>query len=55
MTAPLMDRYRSALTAFRTHLNDQFTRRGMTFLTTSNQLPFERLVLTVLRARGLVR
>jgi uncharacterized protein (DUF58 family) len=55
VTAPLLDRYRSALAAFRTHLNEQFTRRGMTFLTTSNQLPFDRLVLSVLRSRGLVR
>jgi uncharacterized protein (DUF58 family) len=55
ITAPLLDRYRRALEAFRSGLNDQCTRRGMTFLTTSNQLPFERLVLTVLRSRGLVR
>jgi uncharacterized protein (DUF58 family) len=55
ITAPLLDRYRKALAAFRADLNDQCNRRGMTFLTTSNQLPFDRLVLTVLRARGLVR
>jgi uncharacterized protein (DUF58 family) len=55
ITAPLLDRYRTALAAFRADLNDQCSRRGVTFLTTSNQLPFERLVLTVLRARGLVR
>jgi uncharacterized protein (DUF58 family) len=55
ITAALLDRYRRALAAFRADLNDQCNRRGMTFLTTSNQLPFERLVLTVLRTRGLVR
>lgn len=55
ITAPLLDRYRKAVATFRADLNDQCNRRGMTFLTTSNQLPFERLVLTVLRARGLVR
>ena len=55
ITAPLLARYREALAAFRTGLNDQCHRRGMTFLTTCNQLPFDRLVLTVLRSRGLVR
>ncbi len=55
VTAPLLDRYRRALAAFRADLADQCARRGMTFLTTSNQLPLDRLVLTVLRARGLVR
>jgi uncharacterized protein (DUF58 family) len=55
ITASLLDRYRRTLAAFRADLNDQCSRRGMTFLTTSNQSPFERLVLTVLRARGLVR
>ena len=55
ITAPLLERYRRTLDAFRAGLADQCNRRGMTFLTTSNQLPFERLVLTVLRSRGLVR
>jgi uncharacterized protein (DUF58 family) len=55
ITAPLLDRYRKALDAFRSGLHDQCNRRGITFLTTSNLLPFERLVLTVLRSRGLVR
>jgi uncharacterized protein (DUF58 family) len=55
VSAPLLARYRVALDAFRVGLNDQFTRRGMTFLTTSTAVPFDRLVLTVMRARGLVR
>lgn len=55
VTAQLMSRYRAALAAFRAGLNDQFTRRGMTFLSTSNRLPFDRLVLSVLRSRGLIR
>lgn len=55
ITAALLDRYRRTLDAFRADLADQCHRRGMTFLTTSNQLPFERLVLSVLRNRGLVR
>jgi uncharacterized protein (DUF58 family) len=55
ITAALLARYRRTLDAFRAGLADQCNRRGMTFLTTSNQLPFERLVLSVLRSRGLVR
>ena len=55
INAPLLARYKAALGSFRADLHDQCNRRGMTFLTTSNQLPFDRLVLTVLRARGLVR
>ena len=54
-SAPLLARYRAALDTFRAGLNDQFARRGMTFLTTSTAVPFDRLVLTVLRARGVVR
>jgi uncharacterized protein (DUF58 family) len=55
ITAPLMDRYRATLAAFRGTLQGQCNRHGMTFLTASNQVPFERLVLNVLRSRGLVR
>jgi uncharacterized protein (DUF58 family) len=55
VSAPLLARYRAALDAFRAGLNEQFSRRGMTFLTTSTAVPFDRLVLTVLRARGVVR
>ena len=55
ISAPLMERYRATLAAFRGTLQEQCNRHGMTFLTTSNQVPFERLVLNVLRSRGLVR
>jgi uncharacterized protein (DUF58 family) len=55
ITAALLQRYHRTLDAFRAGLADLCNRRGMTFLTTSNQLPFERLVLSVLRSRGLVR
>lgn len=55
ITAPLMDRYRATLAAFRGGIQAECNRHGMTFLTTSNQVPFERLVLNVLRSRGLVR
>ena len=55
LTPYLLNRYRSAVAAFRADLHDQWTRRGMTFLTTTTAVPFDRLVLNVLRARGLVR
>jgi hypothetical protein len=55
LTPYLLNRYRSAVAGFRANLHDQFTRRGMTFLTTTTAVPFDRLVLNVLRARGLVR
>jgi uncharacterized protein (DUF58 family) len=55
ISAPLLKRYREALTAFRGGLNSFCNRRGMAYLFTSTQVPFEKLVLGYLRARGLVR
>jgi hypothetical protein len=36
-------------------LSEFCLRRGVSYLFTSNQVPFERLVLTYLRQRGLVK
>ncbi|HEY8504354.1 MAG TPA: DUF58 domain-containing protein [Gemmataceae bacterium] len=55
VSAPLLKRYRETLAAFRAGLARFCTRRGATYLFTSNQVPFERLVLGYLRQRGLVR
>ncbi len=55
ISAPLLDRYRQTLNAFRAALSSFCSRRGMSYLFTTNQVPFERLVLGYLRARGLVR
>jgi uncharacterized protein (DUF58 family) len=55
ISAPLLDRYRQTLNAFRASLSSFCSRRGMSYLFTTNQVPFERLVLGYLRARGLVR
>ncbi len=55
ISAPLMARYQQTLAAFRGGLNQFCTKRGMTYLFTSNQVPFEKLVLGYLRTRGLVR
>jgi uncharacterized protein (DUF58 family) len=55
VNAPLLKRYKQNLDAFRQGLHEFCTRRGIAYLFTSNQAPFERLVLTYLRQRGLVK
>ncbi|OWK46659.1 DUF58 domain-containing protein [Fimbriiglobus ruber] len=55
ISAPLLERYRNTLAAFRASVNGFCTRRGMAYLFTSNQVPFEKLVLGYLRSRGLLR
>ena len=55
VSGPLIKRYKQNLAAFRGTLTEFCTRRGITCLFTSNQVPFDRLVLTYLRQRGLVR
>ncbi len=55
VSGPLLKRYQQTLAAFRAGLNEFCTRRGATYLFTSNQVPFERLVLTYLRQKGLVK
>src|SRR5437868_1225811 len=55
VSGPLLKRYKQNLAAFRAGLNEFCLRRGITYLFTSNQVPFDRLVLTYLRQRGLVK
>jgi uncharacterized protein (DUF58 family) len=55
VSAPLLKRYKQNLAAYRAALNEFCTRRGITYLFTSNQVPFDRLVLSYLRQRGLVK
>jgi len=55
VSGPLLRRYKQNLAAFRGSLSDFCLRRGITYLFTSNQVPFDRLVLTYLRQRGLVK
>lgn len=55
VSGPLLKKYKQNLAAFRAALNDFCVRRGITYLFTSNQVPFDRLVLTYLRQRGLVK
>jgi uncharacterized protein (DUF58 family) len=54
ISAPLLERYQRTLNAFRGSISSFATRRGMTYLFTSNQVPFEKLVLGYLRNRGLL-
>jgi uncharacterized protein (DUF58 family) len=55
VSAPLIERYKQNLAAFQAGLQEFCNRRGITYLMTSNQTPFDRLVLNYLRQRGLVR
>jgi uncharacterized protein (DUF58 family) len=55
VSGPLLRRYRENLAAYRAALHEFCTRRGVTCLFTSTQVPFDRLVLTYLPQRGLVR
>jgi uncharacterized protein (DUF58 family) len=55
VSAALLNRYKKNLAAYRAGLADFCAKRGVTYLFTSNQVPFERLVFTYLRKRGLLR
>jgi uncharacterized protein (DUF58 family) len=55
VSGPLLKRYKQNLAAFRAGIHEFCSRRGATYLFTSNQVPFDRLVLSYLRQRGLVR
>lgn len=55
ISRPLLDRYRAMLTAYCTELKNYCTQRGITYLFTSTRVPFDTLVLSYLRQRGLIR
>lgn len=55
VSAPLLKRYKQNLAAYRAAIHEFCTRRGVSYLFTSNQVPFDRLVLSYLRKRGLVK
>jgi uncharacterized protein (DUF58 family) len=55
VSGPLLKRYKENLAAYRAALHDFCTKRGVSCLLTSTEVPFDRLVLTYLRQRGLVR
>ncbi|MBY0521837.1 MAG: DUF58 domain-containing protein [Gemmataceae bacterium] len=55
VSGPLLKRYKQNLAAYRAGIHEFCTRRGASYLFTSNQVPFDRLVMTYLRQRGLVK
>jgi uncharacterized protein (DUF58 family) len=55
VSGPLLKRYKQNLAAYRAGIHEFCTRRGVSYLFTSNQVPFDRLVLSYLRSRGLVK
>jgi uncharacterized protein (DUF58 family) len=55
ISAPLLKRYKDNLNAFVGGLKDWCTRRGIAYIFTTNQNPFDKLVLNYLRERGLVK
>ncbi len=55
ISQPLLKKYKQMLTAYCTGLKDYCTRRGITYLFTSTRVPFDTLVLSYLRQRGLLR
>lgn len=55
VSAPLLARYQKTLAAYRASIRDYCHKRGASYFFTSNQVPFEQVVLGYLRERGLVR
>ncbi len=55
VSAPLLARYRRTLAAFVDGAKTFCNRRGMSYLLARNDLPVDQLVLSYLRARGLIR
>lgn len=55
MSAPLLKRYKDTLNAFVGGIKEWCTTRGITYIFTTNQFPFDKLILNYLRERGLVK
>ncbi len=55
VSAPLLKRYKDNLNAFVGGFKEWCTKRGITYIFTTNQNPFDKLILNYLRERGLVR
>ncbi|WP_435009434.1 DUF58 domain-containing protein [Tundrisphaera lichenicola] len=55
VSAPLLRRYKDNLNSFVGGLKEWCTKRGITYIFTTNQNPFDKLILNYLRERGLVR
>jgi uncharacterized protein (DUF58 family) len=55
VSAPLLKRYKDNLNAFVGGLKEWCTKRGIAYIFTTNQYPFDKLILNYLRERGLVK
>lgn len=55
VTPALIQRYKKNLSAYQSAISTYCRQRGIQFMTSSTQEPFDKLVLTQLRQRGLVR
>ncbi len=55
ISAPLLKRYKDTLNAFVGGLKEWCTSRGITYIFTTNDNPFDKLILNYLRERGLVK
>jgi hypothetical protein len=55
MSAPLLQRYKATLNNFVGGLKDWCVKRGIAYIFTTNQNPFDKLILNYLRERGLVK
>jgi uncharacterized protein (DUF58 family) len=55
ISAPLLKRYKDNLNAFVGGLKEWCTQRGITYIFTTNQFPFDKLILNYLRERGLIK
>ncbi|MDB5352114.1 MAG: hypothetical protein JWN86_3361 [Planctomycetota bacterium] len=55
ISAPLLKRYKDNLNAFVGGLKQWCTKRGITYIFTTNHNPFDKLILNYLRERGLVK
>ncbi len=55
ISAPLLKRYKANLEAYCQQLKEHCTRRGITYLLTNTRVPFDVLVMSYLRQRGLLR
>jgi uncharacterized protein (DUF58 family) len=55
VSAGLIERYKHALDAYRRQVQEFCNRRGIGYLFTDTKTPFDKLVLTYFRRRGLLR
>jgi uncharacterized protein (DUF58 family) len=55
ISAPLLERYKATLNSFVGGMKEWCTKRGITYIFTTNHNPFDKLILNYLRERGLVK